>query len=81
MIRREILGLAAQVPRVRRSAHNDAAPFHRQGASLRPLSAAGGRRLTSTKRTSSRFVRRLERAIDLGQNPVAHGQDGPEGQP
>src|ERR1700691_2008277 len=31
--------------------------------------------------SSGRFVRRLERAADLGQNPLAHGQDGPEGQP
>ncbi len=33
------------------------------------------------ERTSSRFVGRLEWTADLGQNPLAHGQDGPEGQP
>lgn len=31
--------------------------------------------------TSRRFVRRVERAADLGQDPLVHGQDGPEGQP
>jgi hypothetical protein len=45
------------------------------------IGAAWRRRPTSPRRTSSRFVRRLERAADLGQNSLAHGQDGPKGQP
>ena len=35
----------------------------------------------TTHQGVGRFVRLFERAADLGQNPLAHGQDGPESEP